>query len=198
MVSTQLATLVPSFDPAKDDLQTYQQKVHLVLSVWPTGKISELVTKLILNTTGSAFAKLQITTQNCVNDAKQVQRLIELLGGHWGKTGQEKRHADAARALFQCSQQSDESHDLHLARADVLWTKLNAQKLQIDDLQAYITLRGAQLTSEDKKRIILDSDSSLEGTLAVSRVREAVRMLGTSFFPGKGTAGQKGEPVKGV
>eukprot|EP00435_Cladocopium_sp_Y103_P035218 s2140_g9.t1 len=182
-VSNQLAYLVPSFDPSKGDLQMYQQKVQLILSMWPQGKINELVTRLILNTTGSAFAKLQLhSTELCVNDAKQVQRLIELLGGHWGKTGLEKRYADAERALFQCQQQSDESHDSYLARADVLWSKLKAQKLQIDDLQAYITLRGAQLSSDDKKRIILDSDSSLEGTLTVGRVRDAVRMLGTSFF----------------
>eukprot|EP00435_Cladocopium_sp_Y103_P038581 s1016_g10.t1 len=179
-VTNQLAYLVPSFDPSKDDLQMYQQKV---LSVWPQGRISELITRLILNTTGSAFAKLQLhSTELCVNDAKQVQRLIELLGGHWGKTGLEKRYADAERALFQCSQHADESHDSYLARADVLWSKLKSQKLQIEDLQAYITLRGAQLSSDDKKRIILDSDSSLEGTLTVGRVHEAVRMLGTSFF----------------
>eukprot|EP00435_Cladocopium_sp_Y103_P025620 s2627_g6.t1 len=181
--TNQLAYLVPSFDPSKDDLQMYQQKVQLVLSVWPQGRISELITRLILNTTGSAFAKLQLhSTELCVNDAKQVQRLIELLGGQWGKTGLEKRYADAERALFQCSQHADESHDSYLARADVLWTKLKSQKLKIEDLQAYITLRGAQLSSDDKKRIILDSDSSLEGTLTVGRVQDAVRMLGTSFF----------------
>ena len=64
----------------------------------------------------------------------------------------------------------------------MLWSKLKTQKLQLDDLQAYITLRGAQLSSDDKKRIILDSDQSLEGILTVGKVREAVRMLGTSFF----------------
>eukprot|EP00435_Cladocopium_sp_Y103_P012015 s1763_g3.t1 len=147
------------------------------------GRISELVTRLILNSTGSAFAKLQIHhAELCNNEEKSVQKLIEYLGGQWGKTGLEKRYADAEKALFQCQQQSDESHDSYLARADVLWSKLKSQKLKIDDLQAYITLRGAQLSSEDKKRIILDSDSSLEGTLTISRVQDAVRLLGTSFF----------------
>ena len=40
-VSNQLATLVPSFDPARDDLQVYQQKVALLLEAWPTGKHTE-------------------------------------------------------------------------------------------------------------------------------------------------------------
>jgi hypothetical protein len=182
-ISNQLASLVPNFDPSKDDLQMYQRKVEMVLSVWPEAKISELVTRLILNTTGSAFAKLQLHHKElCTNEAKSIHKLIEYLGGHWGQTGLERRFADAEKALYQCRQQSDESHDSFLARADVLWSKLKSQKLQIDDLQAYITLRGANLPSEDKKRIILDSDNTLEGKLTINRVREAVRMLGTSFF----------------
>ena len=154
-----------------------------MLSIWPSNRISKLVTRLILSTTGSAFAKHQIHhTELCNNEAKSVQKFIEYLGGQWGKTGLEKRYYDAERALFQCNQQSDESHDSYLARAKMLWSKLKARKLQLEDLQAYITLRGTQLSGEDKKRIILDSDSSLEGSLTVSRVQEAVRMLGTAFF----------------
>ena len=49
-IPSQLAILVPSFDPSKDDLQVYQQKIQLVLAVWPPGKLSELITRLILNT----------------------------------------------------------------------------------------------------------------------------------------------------
>ena len=182
-IPNQLASLVPSFDPSKDDLQMYQQKEQMVLTVWPPNRISELVTRLILNTSGSAFAKLQLHhTELSTNETKSVHKLIEHLGGHWGQTGLERRFSDAEKALYQCNQQTDESHDSYLARADVLWSKLASQKLQMEDLQAYITLRGASLTSDDKKRIILDSDQSLDGKLTISRVREAVRMLGTSFF----------------
>ena len=182
-LSSQLAFLVPSFDPSKDDMQVYQQKVQLVFSVWPASKISELITRLILNTSGSAFAKLQLHHEElCVNEEKGIKRLIELLGGHWGQIGLERRYADAEKALFQCNQQGDESHDSYLARADILWTKLLTQKLQLEDLQAYVTLRGSMLTQEEKKRVILDSDNSLEGKLTMVKVREAVRMLGASFF----------------
>ena len=34
-VSNQLASLVPTFDPAKDDMVMYQQRVELVLAAWP-------------------------------------------------------------------------------------------------------------------------------------------------------------------
>ena len=182
-ISSQLAYLVPSFDPSKDDLQLYQQKVQLVFAVWPPSKVSELITRLILGTTGTAFAKLQLHhTELCTNDEKGIKKLIELLGGHWGKTGLERRYADAEKALFQCNQLSDESHDSFLARADVLWTKLLTQKLEMEDLQAYVTLRGSLLSVEDKKRVIIDSDNSLEGKLTMIKVRESIRMLGTNFF----------------
>ena len=182
-ISSQLAFLVPTFEPSKDDMQVYQQKVQLVFSVWPPSKISELITRLILNTTGSAFAKLQLHQEElCVNDEKGIKLFIELLGGHWGQIGLERRYADAEKALFQCSQQGDETHDSYLARADILWTRLLSQKMKLEDLQAYVTLRGSQLSAEEKKRVIIDSDNSLEGKLAMSKVRESVRMLGASFF----------------
>lgn len=196
-ISTQLAHLVPSFDPSKDDLQLYQQKVQLVFAVWPPSKISELITRLILNTSGTAFSKLQLhQVELCVNEEKGIRRLIELLGGHWGRTSLERRYADAEKALFQCSQLGDESHDSYLARADVLWTRLMTQKLSLEDLQAYVTLRGAQLSHEDKKRVIIDSDNSLEGKLTMVKVSESIRMLGTTFFQEMTGANKKGVKAK--
>ena len=58
-ITNQLAFVVPSFGPSKDDTQTYKQKVEIVLGSWPKGRITELTTRLILNTTGPAFQTLQ-------------------------------------------------------------------------------------------------------------------------------------------
>ena len=128
-VNSQLASLVPSFDPSKDDLQTYQKRVQLVLAAWPKTRITELVMRLILNCQGSAFDKLQLhQTELMENDEKAVQRIITLLGGHWGKIGLEKQYEDAESALFHTSQHADESNDSYLARADVAWSKLLSRK----------------------------------------------------------------------
>ena len=87
-VSSQLAYLVPSFDPSKNDLLIYQQKVELVTAAWPPDKYVELVTRLVLNCQGSAFQKLQIHQSELLqNDRKSIERLIELLGGSWGSWG---------------------------------------------------------------------------------------------------------------
>ena len=45
-VPNQLAILVPTFDPSKDDVQVFSQKVNLLLNAWPDGKYTELATRL--------------------------------------------------------------------------------------------------------------------------------------------------------
>ena len=90
-IINQLASLVPTFDPSKDDMQTYKQKVEIVLGAWPKSRITELTTRLILNTSGSAFQTLQIHHAELMdNDPKSVTKLIELLGGQWGRIGLEQ------------------------------------------------------------------------------------------------------------
>ena len=195
-VSNQLATLVPTFDPSKDDLNVYQQKVALILEAWPPGKHTELATRLILNCTGSAFKKLQLhQSELVVNDRKSIQRIVELLGGHWGQIDLEKRYEFAERALYKCVQKGDESADSYLARADIMWTELNSKKFQLSDLQAYVTLRGSMLSAEDKKRVLVDADVADKGELTVKRVGAAIRMLGASFFQ-EMTAGKRATKLK--
>ena len=45
-----------------------------------------------------------------------------------------------------------------------------------------VTLRGSLLSSDDKKRVILDSDGAGSGTLSTAKVQAAIRMLGANFF----------------
>ena len=177
-----LATLVPTFDPAKDDLQTYQQKVELLCAAWPEARFGELATRLVLNTAGTAFQKLQQhQTEVTVNDKKAVRRIIELLGGTWGQIPLERRFESAEKALFRCQQKSDESNDSYIARSEVLWQDLLSKDMKLEELQAYVILRGSQLSPEDKKRVILDSDASA-GKLEMPKVQSAIRMLGAGFF----------------
>lgn len=124
-VPSNLAQLVPSFDPSVDEVETWAKKVELLAKVWPKEKISELTTRLILNTKGSAFQKLQIKQDELLrNDPKCVKQLVELVGGQFGQIPLERRYEFAEKALFRCSQKNDESNDSYLARADVAWTEV--------------------------------------------------------------------------
>ena len=140
-VSNQLASLVPNFDPATDDVLMYQKRVELVLAAWPKTRLTELVTRLILGCKGSAFEKLQIHQDELlVGEEKSVHRIIELLGGQWGRIPPERQYQDAEKALHETQQKSDETNDSYLARSDIQWSKLLARKMSLEDLQAYILL----------------------------------------------------------
>jgi hypothetical protein len=173
-VPKQLAILVRSFDPSKDDLQVYAQKVELLLTARPSGKYAELATRLILNCSGSAFKKLQPhQTEVTKNDPKSIQRIIEILGRRWGQIALEQKYEFAERAIFRCQQKSDESADSYLARANIMWTELNNKALKLNDLQAYTTLRGSTLNAEDKERVLIYADISDQGELTIKSVAAA-------------------------
>ena len=57
---------------------------------------------------------------------------------------------EAEQALFHCHQKVDESNDSYLARSEILWSKLLARKIRMEDIQAFIVLRGSTLAAEDK------------------------------------------------
>ena len=181
-VSNQLASLVPSFDPATDDLQVFQQKVQLVTAAWPKARMTELITRLILGCKGTAFQKLELHQEELLtgDGEEAIKKLIGFLGGAWGKIALERQYEDAEQALYHTVQKQDEANDSYLARADVLWSRLLSRKMTMSDLQAYVVLRGSQLTADEKKRVILDSEKA--GTLTMTKVHEAIRILGASFF----------------
>ena len=182
-VQTQLAQLVPSYDPGVDSVETWSQKIQLLLQAWPENRLVELATRIVLNTKGSAFQKLQLHQPEIfTGDRKGIEKIVSLVGGSFGQVELEKRFEIAEKALFRCVQKPDETADSFLARADVAWSELLAKKMSLAELQAYITLRGSRLTGDDKKRILVESGAEDSGELKMTRVAAAVRMLGSSFF----------------
>ena len=182
-VPSNLTQLVPSFDPSIDDVETWSKKVELLARVWPKEKLAELNTRLILNTKGSAFQKLQIQQDELLkNDIKCVEKLVQLVGGQFGQIPLERRYEFAERALFRCVQKSDESNDSYLARADVAWTEVISRGVKLEELQAYVVLRGSLLNADDKKRVLVEAGAETGSQLTMAKVSAAVRMLGAGFF----------------
>ena len=183
-VSNQLAMLVPTFDPAVDNVDIWSSKVNLLLEAWPETKIVELATRLILNTKGSAYQKLRLHQKDLlVNDRKGIQKLVELVGGTWGQVPLEHRYELVEKALYRCQQKQDESGDSFIARVDVIWAELLTKSMSLEQIQAYVLLRGSRLSAEDKKRVLVESGAEVAGNkLEWKKVVAAIRMLGSSFF----------------
>ena len=158
--------LVPSFDPGKDDLLVYSQKVELLSNAWPESRIAELIARLILSCQGSAFQKLQLHQTELLSAGKPgVRKLVELLGGFWGRIPLEKKYETVEKALFRCQQRSDETNDSFLARADIIWSELLSKGTTLAEIQAYVVLRGSTLSNDDKKRVVVESDGAGKGQL---------------------------------
>ena len=182
-VSNQLATLVPTFDPAVDNVEIWSSKVELLLLAWPPTKILELATRLVLNCKGTAYQKAQLLrSEILVNDEKGIKRLVEIVGGTWGQVPIEAKFELVEKALFKSVQKGDETADSYLSRCDVIWTDLLSRKVDLEEIRAYIILRGSRLNSEDKKRVVVESGAEKGQALDLKRVSSAIRMLGSGFF----------------
>ena len=182
-VPTQLAILVPTFDPAVDNVEIWASKVELLAATWPATKLTELSTRLILGCKGTAYQKLQLHQKELlVNDPKSIQKLVELVGGTWGQIPLEKKFELVERAIFRGQQKNDETADSFVSRNDVVWTELLAKNIKMEEIRAYVLLRGSKLANEDKKRVIVESGAESGGALDVKRVTAAIRMLGSGFF----------------
>eukprot|EP00435_Cladocopium_sp_Y103_P052793 s935_g16.t1 len=182
-VPNQLALLVPTFDPSTDSVEIWSSKVELLLAAWPQGKILELVTRLILGCKGTAYQKLQLHQKELLkNDTAAVKRVVELVGGTWGAIPLEKKFELVEKALYRSNQKSDETSDSFLSRTDVIWTELLAKGTSLAEIQSYVILRGSRLNADDKKRVIVESGAEQGGALELTKVRAAIRMLGSGFF----------------
>ena len=135
-VATQLAQLVPTFDPGTDNVEVWRQKVLLLVKAWP-GKLVEFATRILLNTKGSAFQKLELRQAEVLTGTKEgIQKIIEIVTGQFGQVDLEKKYDVVDRALYKRSQKADETSDSYLtsasylARADVAWTEIDVKRLR--------------------------------------------------------------------
>ena len=169
---------IPSFDPQSTDIQVYARKLQFLRSIWPTEHLSQLAPRAALQVEGVAFQKVARLDGQRLRSEDGVQFLVEALGGQWGKLASEEKLALFEKAFYQTIQKADEPNDSYLARHDVAFEDLMAQKVTMEEVRAYILLRQSQLPGDDRKRIIMES----KGELGYDEARRALRLLGARFF----------------
>ena len=197
MVSNQLAQLIPVLgDPSPQAVEAWSQKVELLVEIWPADRLHELAARLMLNTSGAAFQKLQLRKDEFMKNSKDaIKAMVTAVGGTYGQVPLERRYEMAERAIFRGQQKVDETGDLFLARQEVMWAELFQKKLTLENLQAYVVLRHSRLPPEDKKRIIVESGAEGDGSLSMQKVTSAIRMLQAGFFQ-EFTGGTKSGKLK--
>ena len=172
--------LIPNFDPGETDLSEYSRRLEFLAGIWPADQLNQLAPRAALQCRGSAFQKVvRLSPEKLkVPSIEGVKLLVTTLGGVWGKTTLENRFEKFEKAIFGLSQRSDETNESYLARHEVIFEDLVTQGISFADVRAYILLRNSALNTEDKKKVLVDS----EGDLKYDKVTSAIRMLGAKFF----------------
>ena len=169
---------IPRFDPATTDLRVYSQKLEFLHQIWPREHLEHLAPRAALLIEGAAFQKVARIEAAKLRTPDGVQILIEALGGQWGRTSSEDTYDLFERALYMTSQKPDETNDSYLTRHDIVFEDLLSKKISLADIRAYVLVRQSNLSSEDRKRIIVDN----QGQLTYDQARKSMRLLGSRFF----------------
>ena len=173
-------TAIPKFIPGVTDVTEYVKKVQFIAKIWPKEHLSLLAPRLALLCEGTAFKKVSLLDPEKlrVNDQTGVELIVSALGGSWGLSRTERKYDFFERAIYGTVQKHDESNDSYLARHDVVFEELRAQGTTIDEVQSYVLLRQSGLSTEDRKRIVVECG----GKLDLAKIKSSVRLLGSRVF----------------
>ena len=152
--------------------------MQFLRQIWPQEHLEHLAPRAALLIEGAAFQKIARVDPTKLRSVDGVLNLIEALGGQWGKTDTEDRYDLFERALYMVAQKQDETNDSYLARHDIAFEDLLAKSISINDVRAYVLIRQSALSSEDRKKIIMDNG----GQLTYDSARKSLRLLGSRFF----------------
>eukprot|EP00435_Cladocopium_sp_Y103_P022395 s3236_g5.t1 len=169
---------IPVFDPATTDLQVYSRKLQFLKDIWPVEYVAQLAPRAALQVQGTAFQKVSRLDPGKLRSEAGVKYLVEALGGQWGKLASEEKLSYFERAFYLTAQKPDESNDSYLARHDLAFEELTSAGVTLEEVRAYVLIRQSQLSTEDRKRIVVET----EGNLSYSGARKSLRLLGSRFF----------------
>ena len=169
---------IPKFIPGETDVKVYGRKLEFLRELWPADYLDQLAPRAALLVEGVAFQKVSRMDPAKLKSKDGVRHLVEALGGAWGRLASEERYDMFEKALYMTVQKADESNDSYLARHDAAFEDLMSAKVSLEEVRAYILVRQSLLQSEDRKKVILDS----EGALTYEMARKSMRLLGSRFF----------------
>lgn len=172
--------LAPTFRPGDTDVNEYSRRLQFLAGIWPKGHLSQLAPRACLLCEGTAFAKVvRLDAEKLkVSSDEGVKLLVQTLGGVWGQSKLESKYERFEKAIYTTTQKNDESNTSYLARHEVQFEEMVNMGATLEEMRAYILIRNSNLPSEDKKKIIVDSNGQLE----YRKVTNALQLLGSKFF----------------
>ena len=185
-------SLLPSFDPATDNVKEYIDKVKFLEKVVPSKDKSMLAPRLALLRRGTAWAQVRAMDASKLADPNVgVKHFLAALAG-WEESAEMKTFDLFERAVYKTTQRSDESTMSYVNRLQVAFAELG--DVSIKKFQAFLQLRQSAIGVEDKKRIL----TMTNGKMDTIEIKKAMRTLSTMVLSNNAEPKKKVYPTNYV
>ena len=182
--SNTIWSLLPSFDPATDNVREYVEKVKFIDGICPDRDRAMLAPRLAMLCRGTAWGQVKSLPSEALTDKKEgVNNLLKALSS-WEESTEMKTYELFERALYKTK--ADESTTSFVNRLQVSIDELG--KVDVSEFHAFLLLRQSALGVEDRKRVL----TMTSGNMKTDKIEQAMRTLATSVLS------QGNEPKKKV
>ena len=156
------------------------RRLEFLAKVWPQEHLQQLAPRACLLCEGTAFQKVvRLSPEKLkVGTLEGIKLVVATLGGVWGRSKLELKYEKFEKALFGTIQMVDESNESYVARHEIQFEDLISMGATLEDMRAYILIRNSTISTEDRKRIIVES----KGGLKYAEVTSTLQLLGSRFF----------------
>jgi hypothetical protein len=169
-------SLLPSFDPAVDNVREYVEKVRFIEAVCPDKDKGMLAPRLAMLCKGTAWGQVKaLDAESLTSKTEGVKNLLKALSS-WEESAEMKTYELFEKALYKTNQKADESTTSFVNRLQVAMDELGA--VDVKQFHAFLLLRQSALGVEDRKRVL----TMTAGDMKVSKVEQAMRTLATSVL----------------
>eukprot|EP00435_Cladocopium_sp_Y103_P045775 s379_g13.t1 len=169
-------TLLPTFDPASDNVKEYIEKVKFIDSICPKKDRPMLAPRLAMLCRGTAWGQVKNLPPGTLTDPEGgVKSLLAALSS-WEESSEMKTYDQFEKAVYKTVQKSDESSMSFVNRLQVAMDELGAKSIK--EFHAFLLLRQSALTPEDKKRVL----TMTSGDMDTKKIEQSMRTLATNIL----------------
>ena len=169
-------TLLPTFDPAVDNVKEYIEKVKFIDSICPKKDRPMLAPRLAMLCRGTAWGQVKnIDSASLTDPENGVKSLLAALSS-WGESTEMKTYEQFEKAVYKTVQKTDESSMSYVNRLQVAMDELGAKSLK--EFHAFLLLRQSALSPEDKTRVF----TMTNGDMDTKKIEQSMRTLATNIL----------------
>eukprot|EP00435_Cladocopium_sp_Y103_P018919 s1103_g4.t1 len=182
--TSNLWSLLPSFDPSTDSAKEYADKVRFLWGICPPKDRGMLAPRLALLCKGTAWSQVKsLSSEKLTNPETGYKVLLKALET-WEEAEELQTFDKFEKAFYRVVQKSDESAMSFVNRINVAFDEVGPETT-VQQVRAFVMLRQSSLTVEDKKRVV-----AMAGNYEPAKVESSMRALSTKVL-GQGDVAKK-------